>query len=68
VNIISLLITIIVVTILVTIVLGVGTYVAYKLRLARQPVAPVPEGSGLRYFVVHTPPPGPVSPEAGSAA
>ena len=37
-NVVDLLVTIVVVTILVTIVLAVVTYVAYKLRLARQPV------------------------------
>jgi heme/copper-type cytochrome/quinol oxidase subunit 2 len=50
-NVVDLLITIVVVTILVTIVLAVITYVAYKLRLARQPVEEVDEEEGLRYFV-----------------
>ncbi len=36
-NIVDLLVTIVVVTILVTIVLAVVTYVAYKLRLSREP-------------------------------
>ena len=40
-NVVDLLITIVVVTILVTIVLAVITYVAYKLRLARQPAEEV---------------------------
>jgi len=55
-NVVDLLITIVVVTILVTIVLAVVTYVAYKLRLSRQPTrAPGPEGD-LRYFVRFPPP------------
>jgi hypothetical protein len=50
---IDLLVTIIVVTILVTIALGVMTYIAYKLRMSRRPVA---EGdAGPRYFVVYEP-------------
>ncbi|HSM61392.1 MAG TPA: hypothetical protein VK849_11365 [Longimicrobiales bacterium] len=50
-NVVDLLITIVVVTILVTIVLAVITYIAYKLRLARQPTQErAPEGE-LRYFV-----------------
>jgi hypothetical protein len=54
-NVVDLLITIVVVTILVTIVLAVITYIAYKLRLARQP-AEVPEEEGdLRYFVRYDP-------------
>jgi len=68
-NVVDLLITIVVVTILVTIVLAVITYVAYKLRLARQPVE-VSEGEGaLRYFVRYTPPEGGTGSEAhGSQA
>jgi len=53
-TIIDLLITIIIVTILVTIALGVMTYIAYKLRLARRPS--LPEDAGARYFVVYEPP------------
>jgi Tfp pilus assembly protein PilE len=49
-NVVDLLITIVVVTILVTIVLAVITYVAYKLRLARQPVKEIEEEE-LRFFV-----------------
>ena len=45
-NVIDLLITIIVVTILVTIALGVMTYIAYKLRLSRRPAAQSPPGAG----------------------
>jgi hypothetical protein len=55
-NIIDLLVTIVVVTILVTIVLAVVTYVAYKLRLAREPSALESAGDGLRYFVTYPPP------------
>ncbi|MCG6988331.1 MAG: hypothetical protein LJF06_09135 [Gemmatimonadetes bacterium] len=54
-NVIDLLITIVVVTILVTIVLAVITYVAYKLRLARQPAADAAPGDELRYFVKYEP-------------
>lgn len=54
-NVIDLLITIIVVTILVTIALGVMTYIAYKLRLSRRP-APKDQGGGPWFFVVHEPP------------
>jgi heme/copper-type cytochrome/quinol oxidase subunit 2 len=50
-NVVDLLITIVVVTILVTIVLAVITYVAYKLRLARQPAREVEEEEDLRFFV-----------------
>jgi len=55
-SVIDLLITIIVVTILVTIALGVATYIAYKLRLARQPAQVVEETPGGRYFVLYEPP------------
>jgi len=56
-SVIDLLITIIVVTILVTIALGVATYIAYKLRLARQPaLAEDAEEEGARYFFLHEPP------------
>jgi heme/copper-type cytochrome/quinol oxidase subunit 2 len=55
-NVIDLLITIVVVTILVTIVLAVITYVAYKLRLARQPAEEDEAEGELRYFVRHAPP------------
>ena len=54
-NIIDLLVTIVVVTILVTIVLAVVTYVAYKLRLSREPNEPEPSADGLRYFVSYAP-------------
>jgi hypothetical protein len=55
-DVIDLLITIVVVTILVTIILAVVTYVAYKLRLAREPSALEPAIDGLRYFVRYPPP------------
>jgi hypothetical protein len=54
-DVIQLLITIVVVTILVTIVLAIVTYVAYKLRLAREP-ATARDESGPRYFVLYEPP------------
>jgi hypothetical protein len=55
-NVVDLLVTIVVVTILVTIVLAIVTYIAYKLRLAREP-SQVDEGAdGLRYFVRFDPP------------
>jgi len=50
-NVVDLLITIVVVTILVTIVLALTTYVAYKLRLARQPAEEVEDEEELRYFI-----------------
>jgi hypothetical protein len=54
-NVVDLLITIVVVTILVTIVLAVVTYIAYKLRLAREP-GPSPDApTALRYFVAYEP-------------
>jgi hypothetical protein len=55
-DVIELLITIIVVTIVVTIVLAVVTYVAYKLRLAREPSALDRPEQGPRYFVRYDPP------------
>ena len=45
-----------VVTILVTIILAIVTYVAYKLRLAREPSALERAEDGLRYFVRFAPP------------
>jgi heme/copper-type cytochrome/quinol oxidase subunit 2 len=50
-SIVDILVTIVVVTILVTIVLAVVTYVAYKLRLAREPKPRDGAGQGLNYFV-----------------
>ena len=55
-NVVDLLVTIVVVTILVTIVLAIVTYVAYKLRLAREPSDLEPSADGLRYFVDYAPP------------
>lgn len=55
-NVIDLLITIIVVTILVTIALGVMTYIAYKLRLSRRPMVQDEDAAGRRFFIVHEPP------------
>jgi hypothetical protein len=54
-NIVDLLVTIIVVTILVTLVLAIVTYVAYKLRLSREP-AREEDAGGLRYFVSYAHP------------
>lgn len=54
-NIIDILVTIVVVTILVTIILAVVTYVAYKLRLAREPSTLDRPEDGLRYFVEYAP-------------
>ena len=42
----TLLSTIILVTFLVTIIMAVGSYVAYKLRESRRPVADAPAASG----------------------
>ena len=55
-DVVDLLITIVVVTILVTIVLAVVTYVAYKLRLAREPSELDRTEEGLRFFVEYAPP------------
>ncbi len=54
-NVVDLLVTIVVVTILVTIVLAVVTYVAYKLRLAREPARTTEDGDDLRFFVRYEP-------------
>jgi hypothetical protein len=55
-NVIDILVTIVVVTILVTIVLAIVTYVAYKLRLSREPSGVDRTEEGLRYFVRYSPP------------
>lgn len=55
-DVVDLLITIIVVTILVTIGLGIVTYVAYKLRLARRPRSEENGDPGPRYFHRYEPP------------
>jgi hypothetical protein len=69
-DVIQLLITIVVVTILVTIVLAVVTYIAYKLRLAREPSALDRSDDGPRYFVHYDPPgaPSTTSADSGSEA
>jgi len=59
-NIVDLLVMIIVVTILVTISLGVVTYFAYKLRRARRPVEDSASEGESWYFVRHEPPTGEV--------
>jgi hypothetical protein len=53
-NIVDLLVTIVVVTILVTIVLAIVTYIAYKLRLAREPRRE-DVMTGPRYFIPYRP-------------
>lgn len=63
-NVIDLMVTIVVVTILVTLILAVVTYIAYKLRLAREPSDQDQLRDGLRYFVKHEPP---ARPGGGSA-
>ncbi|MDX1646998.1 MAG: hypothetical protein R3304_07625 [Longimicrobiales bacterium] len=55
-NVVDILISIVVVTILVTIILAIVTYVAYKLRLAREPGRTEEDPSALRYFVRYEPP------------
>ena len=55
-SVVDLLVTIIVVTILVTIALGVVTYIAYKLRLARKPAEESGGEPATRYFQLHEPP------------
>lgn len=77
-SVVDLLVTIVVVTILVTVVLAVVTYVAYKLRLSREPAAlDTGVGEDLRYFVRYEPEPGSArsavtsgsgAPESGDAA
>ena len=63
-NVVDLLITIVVVTILVTIVLAVITYVAYKLRLARQPAEEMEDEGEMRFFIRYEPEAGTGEPEA----
>jgi hypothetical protein len=55
-DVVDLLVTIVVVTILVTIVLALVTYVAYKLRLSREPAPRADDPGALRYFVSYPPP------------
>ncbi len=54
-NIGDLLIMIIVVTVFVTIVLGVTTYLAYKLRRTRLPVPEADPRDGSWYFIRYKP-------------
>ncbi|MFW6193348.1 MAG: hypothetical protein ACOC83_07660 [Gemmatimonadota bacterium] len=55
-DLVDLIVAIVVVTILVTVVVGLATYVAYKLRLARRPGRAGEEEAGTRYFFLHEPP------------
>ncbi len=55
-NVVDILVSIVVVTILVTIILAIATYVAYKLRLAREPERLEDDPGALRYFVPYPPP------------
>ena len=55
-SVVDILVSIVVVTILVTIILAVVTYVAYKLRLSREPARVDDEPGGLRYFIRFDPP------------
>ena len=50
-DVVDILISIVVVTILVTIILAIVTYIAYKLRLAREPATRQEDPNALRYFV-----------------
>jgi len=65
-DLVDLVVGIVVVTILVTVGVGVVTYVAYKLRVARSPRVEETEG-GTRYFRLHEPP-GATATETPSAA
>jgi len=55
-DVVDILVSIVVVTILVTIILAVVTYVAYKLRLSREPVRREEADGAPRYFVRYDPP------------
>lgn len=55
-DLVDLIVGIVVVTILVTVVVGFATYLAYKVRLARQPDREQDEEPGTRYFRLHEPP------------
>ena len=55
-DVVDILISIVVVTILVTIILAIVTYVAYKLRLSREPERREDDPGALRYFVRYDPP------------
>ena len=54
-DVVDILVSIVVVTILVTIILAIVTYVAYKLRLSREPDRVEEEEGELRYFVRYDP-------------
>ncbi len=54
-NVVDILVAIVVVTILVTIILAIVTYVAYKLRLSREPMRPEDDPTALRYFTPYRP-------------
>ena len=49
-SIVQIMMTIIIVTILITVILGVASYGAYWLRRGRRPVQPVEESKGPRFF------------------
>jgi flagellar basal body-associated protein FliL len=55
-DVVDILVSIVVVTILVTIILAVVTYVAYKLRLSREPARNEQANDEPRYFVRYDPP------------
>ena len=57
-NVIEIMVTIIIVTILVTVVLGAASYAAYWLRRARRPEPQSHERDGPRYFYRYVPEPG----------
>lgn len=57
-NVIEIMVTIIIVTILVTVVLGVASYAAYWLRRTRGPEPRADETDGPRYFYLYEPEPG----------
>jgi hypothetical protein len=54
-DVVDILVSIVVVTILVTIILAIVTYVAYKLRLSREPERAEDGMDELRYFVRYDP-------------
>ena len=66
-DVVDILVSIVVVTILVTIILAIVTYVAYKLRLSREPARREEEEVGPRYFVRYDPPGAP-TPAPGASA
>ena len=54
-SIVQIMMTIIIVTILITVILGVASYGAYWLRRGRQPVQPAEENTGPRFFYRYVP-------------